>query len=68
MNEQEVIDLMKGSANEEEWNSNCDAVKKAFRGYPDFWYSAIVLSGVARDTAAKWSGDSDIHVTNGRRA
>lgn len=49
MNKQEVVDLMKSSKSETEWNANCDKVKKTFGGYPDFWYTAIVLSGIAAD-------------------
>lgn len=41
-----VVELMKSSTSQEEWNANCDKVKAANGGYPDFWYSAIVLSGV----------------------
>lgn len=41
-----VVELMKSSTSKEEWNANCDKVKAANGGYPDFWYSAIVLSGV----------------------
>jgi len=50
----EVIKLMESSQNAEEWNANCDKVKKANGGYPDFWYSSIVLSGVFDDTEARW--------------
>lgn len=50
----EVIKLMESSQSEDEWNANCDKVKKANDRYPDFWYSAIVLSGVFGDTEARW--------------
>ena len=47
MEKQEVIDLMKSSKNSTEWNTNCDKVKKAHNnGYPDYWYSTFVLSGL----------------------
>ncbi len=47
MTQQEVVDLMKSSKTEHEWNENCDKVKAAFRGkYPEFWYGAIIQSGV----------------------
>jgi hypothetical protein len=52
MTEQEVVDLMKSSKTEDEWNANCDKVKKAFDGYPSFWFSAIILSGVHGETVA----------------
>lgn len=63
MTEQEVVELMKSSKSEAEWNANTDAVKARCGGYPSFWYSAIVLSGVARQNAASWGGDAEIHLT-----
>lgn len=54
MTEQEVIALMKTSKSEKEWNANCDKVKAACNGYPDFWYSAIILSGLAAQVQATW--------------
>lgn len=56
-----VITLMKSSKSKSEWNANCDKVKQANNGYPDFWYGAIVSSGLATETSAKWGGDADIH-------
>ena len=32
-------------------------------GYPDFWYRAIVQSGVAAETAAKFGGSAEIKIT-----
>jgi hypothetical protein len=60
MNRQEVINLMKSSMSEAEWNANCDKVKKACGGYPDFGYEAVVLSGLANTTAANYSRSVDI--------
>lgn len=37
---------MASSESEAQWNSNCDKVKKAFNGYPDFWYATIIIGGV----------------------
>lgn len=55
MTQEEVVELMKTSKNEDEWNTNCDKVKAAHDGnYPDYWYLTIVLSGVATETSAKW--------------
>jgi hypothetical protein len=62
MNEQEVVKLMESSESEEQWNDNCDNVKAACNGYPAFWYKAIILSGLATRTAAKWGGDAELHV------
>jgi hypothetical protein len=47
-------ELMASSASEKEWNANCDAVKAANGGYPDFWDKTIILSGLANQTAAKF--------------
>ena len=57
MSEEAVVDLMRSSKSEAEWNANCDAVKKACGGYPDFWYRAIVLSGVAAEVSARWKAE-----------
>jgi hypothetical protein len=57
MTEQDVVNLMKSSNSEAEWNNNADKVKKAFGGeYPRFWYPAILLSGIANETIKKWDG------------
>lgn len=49
-----VIELMKSSKSEQEWNDNCDKVKVANNGYPEFWFKAIILSGVASETQKNW--------------
>jgi len=54
MKQQEVIDLMKSSKSEKEWNANCDKVKKICDGYPDFWYATIVMSGLVNEVKATW--------------
>ena len=54
MNKDEVVKLMKGSKNETDWNNNADKVKKACNGYPDFWFGAIVKSGVMAETQDSW--------------
>ena len=51
----DVVRFMKQANSESDWNARCDDVKKANDGeYPAFWFSAIVLSGVARDTQVRW--------------
>jgi len=63
MTQQEVIDLMKSSNTEAEWNANADKVKKAFDGgYPNWWFATIVMSGILRETAAKWGDDGEIKI------
>lgn len=54
MSKAEVVSLMESSKSEKEWNANCDKVKRACGGYPDFWYSAIITSGVLAKTQASW--------------
>jgi hypothetical protein len=54
--EKDVVTLMRLSRNEEEWNANCDKVKAANNNdYPQFWYNAIVRSGVVVETKEKWA-------------
>ena len=62
MNTEEVVTLMSSSQTRDEWNSNCNAVKKRCGGYPEFWYAAITQSGLADRIAAKWGGDAKIHI------
>jgi hypothetical protein len=38
--------LMESSKSDEEWDANCDSVKAANNGYPEFWYDEIVRSGL----------------------
>jgi hypothetical protein len=54
MNESEVSALMESSKSEAEWNRNCDEVKRKCGGYPDFWYSLIVMSGLSARVAASF--------------
>lgn len=46
--------LMESSTGSKNWNANCDKVKVANKGYPGFWYSTIILSGVAEARQATW--------------
>jgi hypothetical protein len=62
MTELQVVELMNTSRSEAEWNKNCDAVKKAFDGYPAFWFSKIVVSGLASRVAATWGGSAEIQI------
>lgn len=62
MNPQQVIDLLKTSESEAQWNANCDTIKKACGGYPDFWWNDIILSGVMRRIANRWGGDDQVRI------
>jgi hypothetical protein len=54
MTKEEVVTLMTESKSEDEWNRNCDLVKYVFDGYPDWWFEAIILSGIAARTKMRW--------------
>jgi len=54
MTQQQVIDLMNSATSESDWNDKCDQVKDACQGYPSFWYSSTILSGLASKVQAKW--------------
>lgn len=49
--QEQVQLLMLSSKTVDEWNNNLDKVKKEHNGYPVFWYSAIVTSGIAKAMA-----------------
>ena len=54
--EKNVIDLMLSSANESEWNANCDKVKTSNGGYyPEFWFVAIIASGIIITVSNGWA-------------
>lgn len=51
----EVKDLMRSSKSEQEWNDNCDLVMEMHGGgYPAFWFSEIIMSGLAAEVQASW--------------
>lgn len=54
MSKDQVITLMKSSKSESEWNENCDTVKKLYKGYPDYWYKEIILSGLLNEVKTGW--------------
>lgn len=61
-----VANLMSSSKSEDEWNTNCNAVKKANGGYPSFWYPTIVMSGLLNRTASKFGASAEIKVAGVR--
>jgi len=65
MNKVEVLALMESSKTEAEWNANCDKVQAACGGYPDFWYSTIVQSGLANRVATNFGKTADITLEAG---
>jgi len=62
MDRDEVVELMESSRTPEEWNANCDKVKRACDGYPDFWFAAVVSSGLAGRVMAAFGRDDKIHI------
>jgi len=54
MSADEAKALMRSSESEQEWNDNCDEVKRRCGGYPGFWFAEIMLSGLAEDVAGGW--------------
>ncbi len=61
MNQEQVLNLMKSSKNEAEWNANCDKVKADNKGlYPDYWYKEVIQTRLA-DTVLG-AGASEIKV------
>ena len=63
MSEEEVVALMKSSRSDDEWNANAARVKAAYGGrYPAFWFPAIMLSGVAEETAQTWGGTAALRI------
>lgn len=61
MPKDEVVTLMKGSTSVDDWNDRADRVKAACGGYPDFWWAAIIQSGVADRTLKQFGADADLH-------
>ena len=63
MQRDEVVALMESSRSSQEWTDNCLRVKAAHGGrYPAFWYEAVLLSGLARRTMAKYGCADEITV------
>jgi len=52
--EQELFDFMLQSHSEQEWNDNCDTIKRKFNGYPDYWYSTCIVSGLLGSLQIEW--------------
>jgi len=61
MTKDEVKTLMRSSRTEAEWNTNCDKVKAACGGYPEFWFAEIVQSGLMNEVMGP--GADEIEIT-----
>lgn len=56
--------FMSGSTSEDDWNSRCDQVKAANAGqYPSFWFPTVMVTGLAKETSAKWGGSDQIKIS-----
>lgn len=67
MNEAQTVALLESSTSAAEWNAHLDKIKAAHGGdYPDFWYGAVVASGLAARTAAKWGGSAEMRLVSVR--
>jgi len=62
MSRDEVVEIMESSRTPEEWNANCDKVKRACGGYPDFWFTAVISSGLAGRVMAAFGRDDKIRI------
>jgi len=62
MTETEVVELMESSQTEGEWNANADKVKTACGGYPNFWFGAVIQSGLLKRVAPRWGSDGEMRV------
>lgn len=67
MEKQEVLDLMRSSSNNQEWNKNCDTVKEAHNNsYPSYWYVEVILSGLCDEVLG--AGSSELKIVSGDEA
>lgn len=56
MSEEDVVNLMLSAKSPDQWNEYADLVKSQFgNAYPDFWFRAVILSGVHASTQRKWA-------------
>jgi hypothetical protein len=58
MSKEQIIAMMEQSKSREEWDANCDKVKREFRAatgkdYPDWWYE-IIMSGLVTRVSESW--------------
>jgi hypothetical protein len=59
---EKLASFMSEATNESDWNNRCDLVKKVCNGYPDYWYSTCIASGLLDKTLGKGSSDIGISV------
>lgn len=64
MNEQEVVALLESSTSAQEWNENCDKIKRACGGYPPYWWSKVIQSGLADKILARFGESTEIKISH----
>lgn len=65
MSPEDLVNLMRSSASEEEFNRNVKIVKARFNGdYPPFWFGTMVVSGVTNEIQRTWSKPSATAVSS----
>lgn len=62
MTRDEVIKLMESSESTRDWNANCDRVKAACGGYPNWWFEEFLLSGRANRIMGRFGESAAIRV------
>ena len=55
-------DFMRQSTSEEDWNRRLGQIKASCGGYPEWWYGAVVSSGLITQVAEQWGGSGQIEV------
>lgn len=57
MSREDILNRLAATKTEAEWNDICDDVKRANAGdYPNWWFSEVILSGLASRKRAHWYG------------
>ncbi len=51
---------MSESTSEADWNLRCDQVRKANGGYPDFWFTDVIMAGLPERTLGPGAGEINI--------
>ncbi len=55
--------FMSQATSAKDWDARIKIVKAENGGdYPSFWFTTIVMSGVLKNTAAKWGDNGEIEI------
>ena len=58
MEKAEVIELMKTSKSNLEWNINCDIVHDKCGGYPAYWFTEMIVNELLLNVSKTWTTPS----------